>query len=109
MLRATSSGEAYWPSSRLNPCAATPDRILAAGPHPDRRVRSLRCRRLDHDVVELPVSSAVGERLVRGPRLEDHGKRLVEPRVGFLHRHAKTGELVVAIALADAEIEAATR
>jgi len=71
-------------------------------------VRSLRRRRLDHDVVELPVFSAVGERLVSGPRLKDHSERLVEPRVGFLHRHAKAGELVVAIALADAEIEAAT-
>jgi len=70
-------------------------------------VRSLRRRRLDHDAVEFPVFSAVGERLVSGPRLEDHSERLVEPRVGFLHRHAKTRKLVVAIALADAEIEAA--
>ena len=31
----------------------------------------------------------------------------VEPRVGLLHRHAEPGELVVAVALADAEIEPA--
>ena len=71
-------------------------------------MRPLCGRRLDNDIIELPVSPEVGERLVSGPRLEDHSERLVEPRVGFLHRHAKTRKLVVAIALADAEIEAAT-
>ena len=62
-------------------------------------------RRLDDDIVELPILPAMGERLVGGPRLEDHLERLVEPRVGFLHRHAEAGKLVVAIALADTEIE----
>jgi len=65
-------------------------------------------RRLDNDIIELPVSPEVGERLVGGPRLEDHGERLVEARVSLLHRHTEAGKLVVAIALADAEIEAAT-
>ena len=48
---------------------------------------------------------AMREGLVGGPCLHDNIERFVEPRVGLLHRHAKTGKLIVAIALADAEIE----
>ena len=47
----------------------------------------------------------MGERLVGCPRLEDHLEALVEARVGLLHWHAETGELVVPVSLADAEIE----
>ena len=50
---------------------------------------------------------AVGKRLVDGPRLEDDVEAFVEARVGLLHRHAEPGEFVVAVALADTEIEPA--
>ncbi len=85
------------------------DRALAAGAHPDRRVRLLRGRRLDDDVVEPPIFAAMRERLVGGPGLEDDFEALVIPRIGLLHRHAEAGEFVVAIAFADAEIEPAAR
>ena len=39
------------------------DRGLAAGRDPERRMRLLRRRRLDHDVVELPEFAAVREAL----------------------------------------------
>ena len=83
------------------------DRALAAGAHPDRRVRLLRRRRLDNDLVEGPVCAPMRERLVGCPRLEDHLETLVEARVSFLHRHAESSELVVPVAFADAEIEPA--
>jgi hypothetical protein len=78
---------------------------LAGGTHPDRRVGLLCGRRLDNDIVELLIFSAMRERLVGSPRLENNAERLVEPRVGFLHRHAEAGKLAVAIALADPKIE----
>src|SRR6516164_4854519 len=83
------------------------DRILAARPHPERRVRLLRGRRFDDDVVELPIFAAMGERLLRGKGLGDDLDRFFEPRVGFLQRYAEPGEFVVAVTLADPEIEPA--
>src|SRR5437763_1278446 len=83
------------------------DRAFAAGAHPDRRMRPLRGRRLDDDVVEPPVMAAMRERLVRGPRLDDDVEAFVEPRVGLVHIDAEAGEFIVAVALADAEIEPA--
>ena len=80
-------------------------RALRPGAHPERRVRPRRRRRLDDDVVELPELALVAELLVAGESLGDDRHRLVEAFVGLLHRHRKPGELVVAIALADAEIE----
>src|SRR5581483_11828695 len=47
-----------------------PDRIRIAGGHPDRRMRLLRGRRLDDDVVETPEFSLVREALLRGPGLD---------------------------------------
>ena len=47
-------------------------------------------------------------RRVRRPGLEHHLQGLVEPLVRLLHGHAEAGELVVAVALADAEIEPAS-
>ena len=44
---------------------------------------------------------------MRCPRLGDHLQCLVEARVRFLHRDAEARELVVPVALADAEIEPA--
>ena len=41
-------------------------RALAAGAHPERRVRPLRGGRLDDDIVVLPVFTAVAERRRRG-------------------------------------------
>ena len=85
------------------------DRALAAGAHPDLRVRLLRRWRLDDDVVEPPVLAVMREALLRRPRLQQHLERFLEPRVGFLHRHVEAGEFVVAIAFADAEIEPPAR
>src|SRR2546428_6181028 len=49
----------------------------------------------------------MAEGLVGGPRLPQDLEALIEPRVGFLHRHAEARKLVVPIALADPEIEPA--
>ena len=49
----------------------------------------------------------MAEGLVGGPRLQQDLEALLEPRVGFLHRHAEARKLVVPIALADPEIEPA--
>ena len=81
------------------------DRVGAARPHPERRMRFLRGRRLDDDVVELPIFAAMRERRFRDKGLGDHVERFLEALVGLLHRHAKAGKLVPAIAFADAEIE----
>jgi len=67
----------------------------------------LRRGRLDDDGVELPIFAAVRERLVGGPRPEDDLQAFVESRVGLFGRYAEAGELIVAIALADPEIETA--
>ena len=75
------------------------------GALPERRMRLLDGRRLDDDVVELPVLALRGEPLVRRPRLGDDVDRFLEPRFGLLHRDAEADELVVAVALADAEIQ----
>ncbi len=83
------------------------DRGFAAGRDPERRMRLLRRRRLDHDVVELPEFSAVREALARRERLGHHLDRFLEPRLGLLRWNAEAGELVVPVALADAEIEPA--
>src|SRR5215831_2834916 len=71
-------------------------------------MRPLRGRRLDDDVVELPIPAAVGKRLVGRPCLEDDAEGLVEPRVGLFHRHTEPSEFIVSVALADAEIEPAS-
>jgi len=83
------------------------DRLRPAGPHPQRRMRLLRRGRLDHDVVELEVLAAMGPRAIGRPRLEHHLEALVEPLVGLFHRNAESGELVVPVALADAEVDPA--
>ena len=85
------------------------NRARAAGAHPERRARLLRRRRLDDDVVELPVFAAVRERRLGAKSPGEDIERLLEPLVGFLHRHTEPSELVVAIALADPEIEPAAR
>src|ERR1700724_1038311 len=97
MFQATSVGEAYWPSSRLNPCAAT-RRIEPSLPAPIQ----IGGGGLDNDIFEPPIFSAMREGLVGGPRREDDIEAFVEARIGLLHRYAEPGELVVAIALADA-------
>src|SRR5262249_50618138 len=79
------------------------DRAGAAGRHPDRRMRLLFGRRLDDDVLEMPVLAVVRKSLFRGPRFENEREALLEPLLTFLRRHAEAGELVVAITLADPE------
>src|SRR6516225_2494767 len=83
------------------------DRVRAACPHPKRRMRLLRGRRFDKDLVELPIFAAMGERLLRDKGLGDDLEPLLEARVGLLQGYAEAGEFVVAVALADAEIESA--
>src|SRR6516164_815771 len=90
---------------------ATPDnlvhRVLTAGPHPERRMGLLRGRRLDDDIVELPVLAPVRERRFRGESLGDDLKRFLEARVSLLQGYAEPGEFIVPVALADPEIEPA--
>src|SRR6516164_60479 len=64
--------------------------------------------RLNDDVVELPIFAVVGKWLVSGPCFTDNIKGLVEPGVGLFHRHAEAGKFIVAVALADTEIEPTT-
>ena len=70
-------------------------------------MRPLRRRRLDDDVVVLPVLAAMGPRPIRRPRLQEYLEGFVEHLVRLFHRNAEAGELVMAIALSDAEIDAA--
>ena len=104
----SSSGEAYWSRIRLKPRLAA-RRIEASLPAATQNGGCGCCarRRLDHDVVELPEFSAVREALARHERLGHHLDRFLEPRLGLLRRNAEAGELVVPVALADAEIEPA--
>ena len=67
----------------------------------------LRGRRLDHDVVEMPEAAVVREALARDPGARHHLERFLEAGFGFLRRDLEALELVVPIALADAEIEPA--
>ena len=83
------------------------DRMFAAGRHPQRRIRLLRRRRFDHDVLEMPKAAVVGKPLARRPRPRHHRDRLLEARLGLFGRDRKTLELAVPVALADAEIETA--
>src|SRR5204862_7734697 len=81
------------------------DRTFGARPHPDRRMRLLRRRGLDDDLFEGPVFASMRERFARSPRLNDHVDGLLEAGVGLLDRHTETGELIVSVPFADAEIE----
>src|SRR6516164_5149268 len=85
------------------------DRVRASGSHPKRRMRRLRGRRFDDDVVELPEFAAVGERYFRHKGFGDDLDGLLEARLGLLQGYAEPGEFIVAIALADPEIEPAAR
>ena len=49
------------------------------------------------------------EPLLRCPRLQQDLDRFLEPRIGLLHWHVETGEFVVAVAFADAEIQSSSR
>jgi hypothetical protein len=70
-------------------------------------MRLLRRRRLDDDVVEIPVPAVMREALLRRPGFHDDVERFIETRVGFFDWHAEAGKFVVPVALADAEIEPA--
>src|ERR1700733_13493876 len=102
MLCATSSGDAYWPSRRLKPRSATL-RIERSLPAPIHTCGCGFCAAggATPSVVKLPVLPAMRETLIRGPGFEQDFQAFLEPRVGLVHRHFETGELVVAIALAD--------
>src|SRR5579859_7641324 len=82
-----------------------PDRTGAAGGDPERRMRLLRRRRLDHDIVEPPETAAMGEPAAHRPGPDHHFERLVKTRLGLLGCDLKASELAMAIAFADAEIE----
>src|SRR5579885_956399 len=83
------------------------DRVRIAGGDPERRVRALHRRRLDHDVLEMEEAAVVREALARGEGARHDVERLLEARLGLLRRDLEALELGVAVALADAEVEAA--
>src|SRR5690242_11970741 len=68
----------------------------------------LRRRRLDHDIFETPEPAAMREPAALGKGADHHLERLVKSCLGLLRRDLKSLELAMAIAFADAEIEAAT-
>ena len=59
------------------------DRVGMAGALPERRMRLLNGRRLDDDVVELPVLAVEAEPLVRRPGLRDDVDGFLEARLGL--------------------------
>ena len=85
------------------------DRRRAAGRHPKRRMRPLRRRRLDHDVLEMPEAAMMGKTLAAHEGAPHHFDGLVETRLGLLRRDLEPLEFAVPVTLADAEIEAAAR
>ncbi|HEV8680091.1 MAG TPA: hypothetical protein VGQ90_12005 [Stellaceae bacterium] len=72
-------------------------------------MRALRRRRFDDDPVEPPVPAMVRKRLVGGECSEEHCERLLKAALGLAGRHREAGKFVVAIPLADAEIEPPAR
>src|SRR5580704_9556401 len=85
------------------------DRIGARRADPERRMRLLHRRRLDDDVLVMPVLAVMREAALGGPRLAQKGEGLLIALVGLRHRNAEAVELAPAVALADAEIKAAVR
>ena len=81
----------------------------AAGADPERRMRLLCRRRLDDDVIEVPVLAVMREAPLGGPRLAQEVQRLLVALFRLFRRDAEAGELVVAIAATDAEVEAIAR
>ena len=82
------------------------DAVGAAGGEPQRRVRALQGRGLDHDVVVVPALAVMAEAGFARPALADHLHRLVETLGRLVDRDAEAVELGLAVALADAEIDA---
>ena len=72
-------------------------------------MRFLHRPRLDHDVAEIPVLALVREAALALPRLAQDRHALVEALGRLRLGNAKAFEFAVAVALADAEIEAAAR
>src|SRR6185295_6955620 len=85
------------------------DRMRIAGSDPKRRMRGLRRRRFDDDILEMPKAALVRKTLSRGPGSPHEFERFLETRFGFFGGDLKPFELAVAISFADAEIEPALR
>src|SRR5439155_18549097 len=69
------------------------DRIGARRADPDRRMRLLHRRRLDDDVLIVPVLAVMREAAPAGPCLAQKGERLLIALLGLRHRHAEAVEL----------------
>ena len=85
------------------------DRLRAAYREPDRRMRFLYARGFDHDVVELPSRAIVAPAFCLLPCFQDKTESFFKDFVRFRHVDRETGEFIVAIRLADTEIEPAVR
>src|SRR6516162_10640535 len=70
-------------------------------------MRLLRRRWLDHDIFETPEPAAMRKPGALGPAADHHVERFIKPCFGLFGRDLKTLEFAVAVAFADAEIEAA--
>src|SRR4029077_15118616 len=88
--------------------SGTPDRMWVAGGDPQRRMGPLRRWRLNDDILEVPEAALVRETFARSPGARHHFDRFLETRFGLFRRDLESLELAVPVALADAEIEAAT-
>ena len=76
------------------PLRRTPDRLEAAGPHPQGRMRLLHRARLDNDVVEVPALAVMRKAVAGGPGLAQEGHGLVEALGRLLDGNAEARELV---------------
>src|SRR5712691_753056 len=69
----------------------------------------LGCRGLHRDVLKLPVLAMMRPRRVRGPGPDHDLQTFVEACIRFLHGDAESGEFVIPVSLADAEIDPPAR
>jgi hypothetical protein len=72
-------------------------------------MRLLQRRRLDDDVLELPVLAVVGETLLAGERFHQQLEAFDVTLLRFAHRYAERIELFLAVAPTDTHLVASAR
>src|ERR1700730_14619176 len=72
-------------------------------------MRPLSGRRLDDDVIELPIATAMREAFFGRPHFHDNIESFLQARIGLFEQDREALELRMPIAFADSEIEPALR